>query len=649
MCNLIKQLFLLSIILSSTYFAEVVTSTANNGNLVMQDVPEIPEQIKTDINQYQNVRSAPFLGFSEDGKSIYVTTRFGDVHQLHRIDMAGGARHQLTFFDEPIGEVKKQPNTNKIAFTMDSGGSEYSQIFIFDSETGKSRLLTDGKSRNEVISWNNEGSKIAFQSTSRNGKSNDVWVMSPENIETAQIVHESPDGSWWGVFDWSEDDQKLLLFQYVSAADSRIYVVDIKTKDKTRFAGDPENTSVNFALAFDKDDKGIFIITNQFSEFNQLAYLSLSGGEPKIISKDINWNLSDFSISKDGKRAAFVVNQDGFDVLYLLDTKTFMYKKVDGLPLGLIDGLEFSPDGEKISMTLNTAQSPSDSFILSLAKSPLGYNELTRWTFSEVGGLNTQNFSKPELIRYKSFDNREIPAFVYKPKSKGPHPVIIKIHGGPESQFRPSFSSTTQLWIDQLGVAVIAPNVRGSAGYGKEYIGLDNGFKREDSVKDIGALLDWIATNPELDHNRVAVYGGSYGGYMVLASATHYSERLKAAVDIVGISNFVTFLQNTKSYRRDLRRVEYGDERDPEMREFLEKISPNNQVDKINVPIFVIQGQNDPRVPVTEAEQIVKELRDNGKTVWYMNALNEGHGYGKKENRDILGQSLVLFFKQFLL
>jgi len=615
----------------------------------MQDIPEIPQQIVDDLNQYQNVRSAPFSGFTEDGESIFISTRFGDVSQIHRVDMAGGARHQLTFFKEPIGGVTMQPGSNKLLFTMDAGGSEYAQIFIFDPITGSSQMLTDGKSRNNAVLWDKNGVNLAFQSTRRNGKSNDVWMMDPENPESASMLVESSDGSLWGPSDWSKDNKKLLVQQYVSASDSRIHLVNTKTKEKIKIAGDPEKNSTNYGLAFDHDGKGIFLVTNQFSEFDQLAYQPLSGEKPEVITKQIPWNVSGFSISKAGDKAAFTINQDGFNVLYLLDAKTLKFKKVEGLPIGLIGGMEFSSSGKKLGLTLNTAQSPSDSFVLSLGKAPLSYKELERWTYSEVGGLNTKKFNKPELVRFKSFDDRTIPAFIYKPKTKGPHPVIISIHGGPEGQFRPAFRSTFQLWMDKLDVAVIAPNVRGSAGYGKEYIGLDNGFKREDSVKDIGALLDWIETQPDLDKNRVAVFGGSYGGYMVLASATHYSERLKAAVDIVGISNFVTFLENTKSYRRDLRRVEYGDEREPKMREFLNKISPSNNVEKIKIPMFVVQGQNDPRVPVTEAEQIVKALRETKNQVWYMNALNEGHGYRKKENKDIYEQAVLLFFKQFLL
>ncbi|WP_293749914.1 alpha/beta fold hydrolase [uncultured Paraglaciecola sp.] len=402
-------------------------------------------------------------------------------------------------------------------------------------------------------------------------------------------------------------------------------------------------------MSYGKNDKGYFLTTNQDSEYQRLAYRDFTSAELTIITKYINWNVSNFTLSKSGKRAAFTVNQDGISQLYLLDTKNFKYQAVQDVPIGLISGLTFSPDDKHLAMSLNTSQTPSDSFVLRLKRSPTKYEELSRWTYSEVGGLNTELFVVPELVRFESFDKRQIPAFVYKPNKSGPHPVIISIHGGPEGQARPYFSSNTQLWVNTLGAAVITPNVRGSAGYGKEYIGLDNGFNREDSVKDIGALLDWIASQPDLDASRVAVIGGSYGGYMVLASALHYSDRLKAAVDIVGISNFVTFLENTKDYRRDLRRVEYGDERIPEMNSHLQAISPSTNVHKINVPLFVVQGQNDPRVPVTEAEQIVKAMRDSDKPVWYMNALNEGHGYRKKENRDIYQQAVVLFFQQNLL
>jgi dipeptidyl aminopeptidase/acylaminoacyl peptidase len=644
-----KRYLVLIALLLAPFAQAVKERTANNGNLVMQDVPEIPESIVSDLNRYQNVRSAPFRDFSFDGEALYISTRFGDVSQLHKVEKPGGARQQLTFFKEPIGSVSRQPDGDKLAFTMDAGGSEYAQIFLFDPTTGESEMLTDGQSRNGVIKWSHSGGKLAYQSTQRNGRSNDLWILDSQDKSKNRMIMGSEDGAWWGVTDWDSNDLSLLAQEYISASDSRVYVIDMDSGKKTLLEGNSESPSVNYALNFSFKDKGYFLTTNQDSEYEQLAYRDLNSGKLTIITKDIEWNVDSFALSKDRKRAAFTVNQDGMDILYLMDAKSFKYKVVETIPVGLVSGLTFSIDSKRLGMTLNTPQTPSDSFVLELKRSATAYGALSRWTFSEVGGLNTENFSVPELVRYKTFDDRHVPAFIYKPKSKGPHPVIISIHGGPESQFRPAFRSTYQLWIDKLGAAVIAPNVRGSAGYGKEYIGLDNGFKREDSVKDIGALLDWIATQPDLDQNRVAVIGGSYGGYMVLASAVHYSERLKAAVDIVGISNFVTFLQNTKDYRRDLRRAEYGDERIPAMHDHLQAISPSNNVDKINVPMFVVQGENDPRVPVTEAEQIVEAMRSSGKPVWYMNALNEGHGYRKKENRDLYQQAVVLFFQQNLL
>ena len=624
------------------------TRTENNGNLILEDIPAIPGSIKEDLSKFQNVRSAAFRGFNNEDEGLFISTRFGNVSQLHLVKSAGAARKQITYFQEPIGSVTMHPTKSSIAFTMDKGGTENAQIYLLNPESSSTQMLTDGTSRNGGPLWSNAGNHIAFQSTKRNGSSNDVWMMPLDNPQKSELILESPDGTWWGAADWSEDDSKVLIQNYISIANSKAYIVDLTTKEKSLILGEKDSSSVNSALAFDENDKGIFFITNQYGEFNQLAYYEIETSEVTVISKEISWDVDGFSISDDSKKAAFVVNENGYSSLYLLNPKSFVFKKVTSLPIGLIGGMQFNKDNKSLGLTLNTYQSPSDTYVLDLQYNALRYGKLTRWTFSEVGGLDTSKFAKPELIQYESFDGRKIPAFIYAKKNDSPQPVIISIHGGPEGQARPSFSSTYQLWMANLGAAVITPNVRGSDGYGKEYLSLDNGFKREDSVKDIGALLDWIETQPHLDSNRVAVYGGSYGGYMVLASAVHYSNRLKAAVDIVGISNFVTFLKNTKDYRRDLRRVEYGDERNPDMEAFLQNISPNNNVDQIQVPMFVVQGENDPRVPVTEAEQVVKSLRDNGKKVWYMNALNEGHGYRKKENRDIYQQAVILFLKENL-
>ncbi|MEM6532983.1 MAG: alpha/beta fold hydrolase [Myxococcota bacterium] len=626
--------------------------TLNDGNLVLEGIPEIPKAIVDSLNRYQNVRSAGFLAWTEDSQSLYVKTRFGDVNQVHRVDAPGGARHQLTYFREPVGSVSRRPSSPSLSFTRDAGGNEYAQVFLLDPETGRSQMLTDGDSRNSSALWNRNGTRFAFQSTRRNGKSNDIWLMDPEKPNEARMILESPDGTWWGPIEFSSDGKRLLVLNYVSTTDARASLLEIESGQLTQLS---EGGSFNLPLAFDDGNDGFWLVTDRSGEFRTLAWQPLqAGAEAELITSSIPWNIDNGMLSKDRSRGMFAVNEGGKSAAYLFNPKTRAFKRIDSLPVGVMSSAGFSPDGSRLALTLNTPKSPNDTFVLDLKPGALESGETTRWTFSEVGGLETARFIEPELIEFSTFDKvngaaRTIPAWFYRPEGEGPFPVVISIHGGPEGQARPRFSSTYQMWMKELGVAVLVPNVRGSSGYGKTYVSLDNGFQREDSVKDIGALLEWIQSRSDLNAERVAVFGGSYGGYMVLASAVHYSDRLKAAVDIVGISNFVTFLENTKDYRRDLRRVEYGDERDPKMREHLESISPLNHVDKISLPLFVVQGENDPRVPVSEAVQMVNAIRDRGGMVWYMNALNEGHGYRKKENRDVYQQATVLFFREHLL
>ena len=629
--------------------SDVERRVVNNGSLVLEDIPEIPQSIRQELYPWQDVRAAVFRAWSADGRSIYASTGFGSVDSLHKIAMPGGARHQLTFYREPITEIVRRPGAEQLTFLRDAGGSEFAQIFLFDTETGEATMLTDGESRNGSAVWDRRGARLAYKSTRRDGKANDIRVMDPDEPDKAEIALEADDGFLWRPAEFSREGGRLLLQNHVSVTESRVIMVDLDTGTRTLLAGGDETPSLNEPVAFDDDGDGFWLITDQGGEFNQLAWQSLvPGAVPEIVTADIPWDISDVVISHDRKRMAFVANENGQSRVYLLDPATREYRRVDKIPTGIVYSLRFSPNGRKLGMTLNSAQAPSDAYVLNLRRNPLKSGWFTRWTESEVSRLVAKQFVMPELVSYSSFDGREVPAWIHKPQGEGPHPVIIRIHGGPEGQARPMFSTTFQFWVANLGAAVIQPNVRGSTGYGKTYVGLDNGFQREDAVRDIGALLDWIETQPDLDASRVALYGGSYGGYMVLASAAQYSDRLSAVIDNVGISNFVSFLENTQDYRRDRRRQEYGDERDPGMRAHLERISPLNNVSRIMVPMFIIQGQNDPRVPVTEATQMVEALRERGQSVWFMNALNEGHGYRKRENRDILQQVMTMFLRQHL-
>lgn len=618
------------------------------GNLVIEGIPEIPDRVAERIQQYENTRSAFLAGWHPGGRGVLISTRFGETSQVHWVREPGGARRQLTFFDEPIGQAEPSPSAEVggFVFSKDVGGSENFQLYYFDLASGRYRLLTDGASRNGGAEWSNGGRRYAYYTTRRNGRDWDLYVGDVTRPGSERAVLE-PEGSW-GVADWSPDDSKLLVARFVSANETYPHVLDLATGELTEL--NPSDEKIAYGDAkFARDGKGVYYASDEGSEFQHLRYLDLASGESRLLTGDIPWDVESLALSPDGKRLAFTVNEDGIARLHLRDAATMAELPLPELPAGQVFALEFSPDGTQLGMTLVSSQSPGDVYSIDLAA-----RTLTQWTFSEAGGLDTTKFTTPELVHFPTFDQvggkpRQIPAFYYRPPGAGPFPVVINIHGGPEGQARPFFNPITEYYVAELGAAVLFPNVRGSSGYGKSYLLLDNGEKREDSVRDIGALLDWIATRPELDGERVAVVGGSYGGYMVLASMVHYDARLRAGVDIVGISNFVTFLENTSDYRRDLRRVEYGDERDPEMRAVLERISPNNHAAKISKPLFVVQGLNDPRVPASESEQMVEVIREHGGTVWYLLAKDEGHGFNKKGNRDYFTHASVLFLERFLL
>ena len=616
--------------------------------VVLDNCPEVSPELRARLNQYLNTRSARMAGMSADGSRVTVLTRFAETAQVHEVGAPMGARRQLTFTEEPVRRADPIPgDPSGVLLLADVGGAEDYQIFRLDRGEGRITLLTDGQSRHESWVHSHDGRRIAFNSNARNGRDVDVYVADGIDLASARRVTEL-EGNYHPL-DFSRDGQKLLLAHYVSINDSRLYVADLTSGALTRITPEAPTAAYRAAL-FDASGERVYVATDREGEFVELYEASLSApgsGSPaepwRPLSRSIPWNVEEIALSHDGRTLAFTTNEDGFSALRLLDTRTRRVTEVADLPRGLIEDLIFADQAPVLGMTLLGASRTGDAFTYDLRR-----RRLVRWTESEVGGLDSANFIEPSLVRFASFDEREIPAFYYRPRGEGPFPVVVMIHGGPESQARPIFNPLTQYLASELGVAVLAPNVRGSDGYGKSYLLLDNGRLREDSVRDIGGLLDWVATQPELDHERVAVYGGSYGGYMVLASLVHFGDRLRAGIDVVGISSFVTFLSNTRDYRQDLRRAEYGDERDEAMREHLAAISPLARADTIRSALFVAHGANDPRVPLSEADQLVSAVRGAGQDVWYMVARNEGHGFRKKENSDLFTQLAVMFLEQHL-
>jgi dipeptidyl aminopeptidase/acylaminoacyl peptidase len=652
---LFATLFTVVSLPAPTLMAQTAASIQPNENLVVEGIPAIPGTIAEAVDRYTQFRAASLSTWHPTKREMLISTRFADVAQVHQVQMPMGARQQLTFFPERVSGASFQPTDGKyFVFSKDIGGNEFAQNYRYDLATGDVTLLTDGKSKNGRGAWSSKGDglrptgghRMVYSSTRRTGKDTDFYIIDPLKPESNRLLTENPGGGW-GVLDWSPDDAKILAIEYVSINESYLWSIDAATGKKTLITPKGQTPTVSYGSAqFSRDGKGLYVVADRGSEFQHLAYFDLATKQQTDLSRDIPWDVEDFDLSHDGKYLAFTTNEDGASVLHVLDTATKQPIALPKLPVGLVFGVTWHRNSQDLGFTLNSAKSTSDVYSLNVKT-----QKIDRWTKSETGGLNTDRFTDAAVVRWKSFDQKTISGFLYRPAAKftGKRPVIIDIHGGPEGQSRPYFLGRMNYYLNELGTAIVFPNVRGSSGYGKTFLTLDNGVLREDSVKDIGALLDWIKTQPDLDADRVLVTGGSYGGYMSLAVATKYSDRIRGAIDIVGISNFVTFLERTEDYRRDLRRVEYGDERDPKMRAFLTKISPTTNAKDIKVPLFVIHGKNDPRVPLNEAEQMVKTVRANGVPVWYLMAQDEGHGFSKKRNVDYQFYATVQFIQEYLL
>jgi len=631
--------------MSATVFAQIPD------NLVVEGIPPIPAALKRDTSRYLEFRTATFAAWHPTRREMLIGTRFSDTLQLHAVAQPGGARRQWTFSSEPVAGGQFEPRQGRfVVFSQDVGGGEFYQLHRLDLAEGKTTLLTDGRSRNGNARFSRDGHWLFHNSTRRNGRDTDVWRMDPQKPESAELILEVSGGGW-AVLDVNEDGSQVLVQNRRSITDSELHLLTVATRKLSKLTPNRERVVSYGSARFSRDGRSVFATTDLDSEFLHLVRIDVASGNLTPLgsntSKSPAWDVEAFEVSPDGEQLAFVSNENGSSRLSLVKLGSGKVRALSGIPTGVMTGLEWHENGRDLGFSLAHAQSPSDAYSVDVKT-----GRLTRWTESETGGLPAKAFREPELITIPSFDQLKVSAFVYRPDPQrfpGKRPVAVIIHGGPESQSRPGFMARYNYFLNELGIALVVPNVRGSAGYGKRFLTLDDGYLREDSVKDIGAFLDWIGIDPGLDPSRVSVMGGSYGGYMTLASLVHFSDRLRCGVDVVGISNFVTFLTNTQEYRRDLRRVEYGDERDPRMRAHLEKISPLNQVDRIRVPLFVVQGKNDPRVPLSEAEQMVQAVRAKGQTCAYLMAKDEGHGFAKKPNADFQFLSTIQFLQEHLL
>ena len=637
-------------------------TVAPNANLVVQGIPAIPQSLAEEVVRYNDFRGHNFVDWHPKRREMLVSHRRkgGNTAQLYRLTEPMGQLEQLTFTPDPVSSAEYEPRDGRyIVFARATGGNEVGQLYrlALDTPNAEPVLLTNPDERNSFNLWLRQSGQMVFSAvpvdrTAAGGTrakiTTSLYVMDPEKPQDKRKLGEL-EGGGWSVSAASNDEKQLVLRRYLSANESQVWLMDVASGQTRQLLPAPEAkepTASYHAGRFSPDGRKLWIATDRFGEFTELARLDIASGTLERLSSHIPWDVSALTLTEDGKTVAAQFNVDGRDELRLFDGESGRELPAPKLPPGNVGTTVYDRVRNEIAFTTNGARGPSQIYSLS----PAG--KVEQWTQAATEGVDTRQFSEQSIVRWKSFDGMTISGLLSQPSAArfpGRRPVIISIHGGPEAQATVGFIGRNNYYVNELGIALIQPNVRGSTGYGKSFLAADNGFKREDSVKDVGALLDWIATQPHLDPKRVLVMGGSYGGYMTLAVATHYADRIAGAIDIVGISHFLTFLQNTESYRRDLRRVEYGDERDPAMREFLERISPLTNAAKIKKPLFVVQGKNDPRVPYTEAEQIVAKVRESGTPVWYLRAENEGHGFVRKENQDYQFLSTILFLQQTLL
>ena len=625
----------------------------------LEGVPPIDATLLQRAQRYSAVVGHSFVDWHPTKPEMLVAYRApnASTSQLWRLRAPMAPLEALTDGADPVVNAAWEPREGRwLIFSRGSGGDEAFQLYRLDPDTRAVTQLTAAGERHGLAGWVKSRSlalvlSLPLDRTAEGGRRSEVIstlsLIDPTNPAERRIVARLPGGGWGGG-EVSPDEKQLALQRYVSATESEVWLIDLASGERRRLLpgiGEPVKASYSVSR-WSPDGRALFVSSDRASEFDELARLDLSSSALTRLTAGTPWDVARDSTSADGRQTAVIFNVDGRNELRLIEATTGAPLPLPPLPPGGVTRGDFHRALNRIAMVVNSAQGPAQIHVIDTQN-----NTVTAWTQpAGTEGLSLQALPDQQIVRWTSFDGRMISGVLSLPPARftGRRPVVMLVHGGPEGQSKQGWKGRWNFLLEEMGVALFEPNVRGSTGYGKTFVSLDNGRLREDSVKDMGTAIDWMATQPRLDPRRVLVVGGSYGGYMALAASTVLAERIAGASSTVGISNFVSFLENTESYRRDLRRVEYGDERDPAMRTFLQSISPLTHVAKITKPLMVAQGRNDPRVPWTESEQIVRSLQQSGTPVWYLLAANEGHGFARRENADFQFAALLKFIEQTL-
>jgi dipeptidyl aminopeptidase/acylaminoacyl peptidase len=615
------------------------------GALIFDGVPPIDPNLGARIADYLVGRDASFAAWLADD-SLLISTRFSDVPQVHRVIAPLGMREQLTWYADPITKVLTAPAgaADGFAFLKEHNADDRPQLYYYSFATHSARMLSGGSAGHGSPLWSPDGQHLVFTGNDRAAAITDIYMSDVGGSSAPRLVVAGRDRPWFPL-DWSADGQKLLLWQPGANEDSSLFIADVNTGSVLPAEAGGQHLGIRHAR-FSADGRGIYISSVDDSDFSELRYLDLVTHQARELTAAIPWDIVDFQVGVDGRYLAYVTNDSGRDRLTVLDNQLKLELSPAGLPEGRITGLHFDHTGHRLAFSAEGPQSPSDVYVYEAE-----HNQLARWTHSEPGAVDPQSFVPAQAVQYPTWDRgkagqRLIPAFVYRPRTAGPHPVLIDIHDGPAGQFRPGFDAFIQFAVNQLGYVVIAPNIRGSTGYGKSFADLDNGPAREDALRDLGALLVWVGMQKDLDRTHVAVMGQSYGGFMALAMLATYNDRLSGGIIVNGYASLPSYLASGTPNELASRRAEFGDENDPQVRAQLNRLSPLNSLAQIRKPVLVFQGLQDTPAQVQQAGQIVAGIRARGGEAWYVTARNEGHALRHIANRDAWLATVAQFLKK---
>ena len=615
-------------------------------NIKVQGLPPVPAAIAEKLGPYAQFRRAALLSWHPTKRAMLVSTTTGKAPQVHAVEAPGKPPKPVTSLADGVsGDAAYSPaGGDWFVYRKDTGGAETHQLWR--SGPGRAAILTDGKSLNGVPAWSSKSGRIAFESNRRNGKDRDIYVLDPKNPKTSRMLMQVT-GSWF-VAAWSPDDRSILAVEMLPGNDTALWTVEIQTGRRTLLTplNRDEPPSIWSSAHYSPAGRSIYAVSNRGSELARLWRWRDAKWTPLTDDGD---SVEAAAVSPDGRTIAVVFDRDASSRLELLDARTLRSRVRPELPAGQITDVQWHRSGTEVGFTFGSVRMQGDVFSVN-ARS----GAISRWTNSPVGGIDAATLPEPEIVRWRSFDGKTISGVLYRPPSsfKGPRPVMINIHGGPnDARERPRFQGRSGYFLNEMGIAIVYPNVRGSFGFGRSFEKLDDGRNREDAVKDIGSLLDWISRQPYLDAARVMVTGASYGGYMTYAVAAHYPERIRCAFAAVAISNFVTYLENTEPGRQQDRRAEYGDERDSGMRDFLTGVSPVTLAPRIKAPVMIAHGRQDVRVPIAQAESMHKALKDAGVPVWLVVYDDAGHeNFPRTQaNSDFNFYAWILFTETYLL